>query len=741
MLQALIHDPFTRLLAQIVAIVATSRVLGMVMRLLGQPLVIAEITAGILLGPSLLGAVAPEFSATLFEPSSMKALQLLSQVGLVLFMFLIGLEFDHRLIEGHGRASVVISHASIIAPFVLGAGLAWGIHDAYAPAGVSFGPFALFMGVAMSITAFPVLARILSDRRLLRSRIGSVTIACAAVDDVTAWCLLAFVAAAARSDGLAGAGLTTALSGVYIAVMFGVVRPILGRLAQRHTGDSALSQNVVAAILLGLFVSSWATELIGIHALFGAFVFGAILPKEGALAATLAEKLEDLVLVVLLPLFFAFSGVRTEIGLVASATDWMVCGAIIAVACIGKFGGSALAARWSGLSWRESATLGVLMNTRGLMELIILNVGLDLGVISPTVFAMMVIMALVTTVATSPLVAWLYPTSLFERSLREASTQAPASRAPGDVLACVGRDRSGPAVLAVAGALRGKLEEGLLHALHLVRSGDQAYFAPHHDPSERTENPVVALLDRPGFRNLDAQPLAFVSTDFGDDICRVAAVKRCRYVVMGWHKPILTQTLLGGTVASVMAHAPTTICVLLDRGLPLDASPTASGVPRLRRILVPWVGEVHDISAWEVASRLAETCGAALTVLHVTRDRAASGSGSLPLPLPAVADLRTVTLPGPDDHDVVTPGSSPRPLSPSAAVLAESLGFDLVVIGAGREWGLEQRYFGVQAEELMRDTAVSLLIVAGPAATPESSTRTMFGLGSRDASASPTKDT
>ena len=401
-LSSLIYDPLTRLFGQIIAIVLVSRLLGLVSRRIAQPMVIAEITAGILLGPSLLGWLLPEAAGVLFAPESLGALQLLSQVGLVLFMFLIGLELDPKLLAGRARTSVAISHTSIVVPFALGAGLAFWLYPRLSDPSVSFTAFTLFLGAAMSVTAFPVLARILSERRLLRTRVGAVTLACAAVDDVTAWCILAFVVAIARSTGLAAAGVTTVLSLVYIAAMFLLVRPLLSRLATRVSESEGLSNNAVAVVMLLLFASAWTTELIGIHALFGAFLLGAVLPKDGGFAHALAQKLEDLVLVVLLPLFFAYSGVRTQLGLLDTASDWWICGLIVLVASLGKFGGGAAAARLTGLSWRESGVLGILMNTRGLMELIVLNIGLDIGVISPTLFAMMVVMALVTTFLTSP---------------------------------------------------------------------------------------------------------------------------------------------------------------------------------------------------------------------------------------------------------------------------------------------------------------------------------------------------
>jgi Kef-type K+ transport system membrane component KefB len=343
-----------------------------------------------------------------------------AQVGVILFMFLVGLELDTRLLKERSHSTLAISHASIVLPFLLGSGLALVLYPLLSTQQVGFTNFALFMGVSMSVTAFPVLARILTDRGMQRSKLGVVALACAAVDDATAWCLLAIVVGIVRaraSDSL----LTLALTLVYVTTMLAAVRPIVRRLVHRQELVGKLSRSATATVFIGLLLSALATEAIGIHALFGAFVLGAIIPHESRLAQEIIRKLEDLVIVLLLPAFFAFTGMRTQIGLLEGATDWLFCGVIILVACLGKFGGSAIAARLSGLGWHESAALGVLMNTRGLMELIVLNLGLDLGVISPRLFAMLVIMAVVTTLMTTPALQLLYRSKKLDGALAPAS--------------------------------------------------------------------------------------------------------------------------------------------------------------------------------------------------------------------------------------------------------------------------------------------------------------------------------
>jgi Kef-type K+ transport system membrane component KefB len=412
------------LLAQIAAILLASRLLGLLTRALGQPMVIAEMIAGILLGPSLLGALWPAAYGALFPRDSLPVLHMLSQLGLVLFMFLIGLELDPDLLRGRRRASVTISHTSIALPFVLGVGSAWLVSDSYKAPSVEFLPFALFLGTALSVTAFPVLARILSERGLMQSRVGAIAIACAAVDDVTAWCLLATVVALAQAGDVSGALPTLCASLAFALFTVFVVRPLLKRWVDASSSPSQPGPGVVVALLFMLLLSAASTEVIGIHALFGAFLFGACVPKQRGLARAIGEKFEATAVFLLMPLFFAYSGLRTHVGLVGSALDWAVTLGFIVVATVGKFGGSALAARATGLRWREAGAIGVLMNTRGLMELIVLNVGMDLGVITPTVFTMLVIMAVVTTVATSPLLGWIYPESEQQREVAEPQASA-----------------------------------------------------------------------------------------------------------------------------------------------------------------------------------------------------------------------------------------------------------------------------------------------------------------------------
>jgi Kef-type K+ transport system membrane component KefB len=389
-------------LIALLAIVLAARICGALFRRMKQPAVIGEMVAGILLGPSLLGRLAPALSAHLFPTLVLPFLSVVSQIGVILFMFLVGVQLDLGLLRNRTRAALAISHASIVVPFLCGAALALWLYPSFSSRGVSFAEFALFIGVSMSVTAFPVLARILTDRRMHESRIGPIALACAAVDDVTAWCLLAFVVGVARAQP-GRIFLTVGLTAAFIILMLTLVRPAALWFVRRESVSSSSSQSTMATVCAALLLSALATQRIGIHALFGAFLLGVVIPHDSALAQEIKTKLEDAVVAFLLPVFFVYTGLRTEINLVHGARDWIACGAIILVASAGKFGGSYVAGRLTGLGGREAASLGILMNTRGLMELIVLNVGLDLGVLSPTLFAMFVLMALVTTFATTPI--------------------------------------------------------------------------------------------------------------------------------------------------------------------------------------------------------------------------------------------------------------------------------------------------------------------------------------------------
>lgn len=403
-------------LATLTAVVALGTLLGYLCRFIGQPPVIGEVMAGIFLGPSLLGAISPEAIDFFIPPPEVDAggkvnaaLKALSQLGVVLYMFLVGLELDVVRLKHRAHAAIAISHASIAIPFVLGAVLALWIYPRFSYNNTDFTSFALFCGVAMSITAFPVLARILTDRKMQNTNLGAVALGCAAADDVTAWCLLAVVIGVAKAD-LNGALAVIAGALTFVAIMLLLIRPILrwgtNKIEREHDNIPQIVMSITFALVL---ICAFTTESIGIHSLFGAFLLGAIVPNNSRIGRLFTERVKDPVNILLLPAFFAFTGMRTQIGLVQGFDNFVWCIVIIMVATVGKFGGTLIAARVSGETWRDSAALGTLMNTRGLMELIVLNIGLDMGIITPRLFTMMVIMAIATTIATAPILRWLIP--------------------------------------------------------------------------------------------------------------------------------------------------------------------------------------------------------------------------------------------------------------------------------------------------------------------------------------------
>ncbi len=648
------------LLVQMAVILAVSRLTGVAFRRIGQPLVVAEIVAGILLGPSGLGALAPGVLTAIFPPEGMDALSAVSQLGLVLFMFVVGLEFDFGLVRSRGPLALVISQYGMVVPFLFGTVLAVWLYPVFADPSVPFVAFGMFLGASMSVTAFPVLARILSERGLMRTPIGALTLTCAAVGDVTAWCLLAVTIAIVRAGSL-GMGLVTTLAAVaFVAAMVGALRPLLARVAARYGTVEDIGPTAVAATFLALLVCATVAEAIGIHALFGAFLFGVIVPRQGHVVRGLVSRVEDLVVVLFLPLFFAFTGLRTEIGLLTDASLWGWCALVVAVATLGKLAGTAIPARLGGLSWRESATVGVLMNTRGLMELVILNIGRDLGVLSPTLFTILVVMAVATTVVTSPIVRWLQPPERVLAATAEASPQ------PETVLACVAHPDSALglarilAALCVGPGVRG-------WALRLTPLNDQATLFPEgatsepHGAVDTAADLLAAEARRLGAR-VDA--LEFSSSQPARDIVAVAALKDAGLILLGLHRPLMGTAWLGGPLLEVAQRARQTVCMFHDKGF--------MGPHRV--LLLP--GGDHAEAARVVAERIARGPQVQLTAYRPPAD---------------------------------------QPLIP--ALLAAAAGFDLVVAGVGPEWGLAMNVFDVRAHPLVTGLPCSLLAVHGASGT------------------------
>jgi len=541
-LESLNHNlthPLALLLIQIMTIVLVARIFGWCFRKIGQPSVIGEIIAGIALGPSLFGMYFPETSDMLFPLESLGNLQFLSQIGLILFMFVVGMELDLKVLRNKIQDAVVISHTSIVLPFALAIGLSYFIYDKFAPPGTEFLSFALFMGVAMSIAAFPVLARITQERGIHKTKLGSIIITCAATDDITAWCLLATVIAIVKAGSFWSSLYVIALAFIYVFTMMKLVRPFLKRIGDLHPTSGTLSKGVVAIFLLTLIVSAYLTEIIGIHALFGAFMAGVIMPDNAKFRHIFIEKVEDVAVILFLPLFFVYTGLRTEIGLLNDVSMWKITGWIILLATFGKFFGSAFTAKFVGQNWRESLTIGALMNTRGLMELVVLNIGFDLGVLSREVFAMMVIMALVTTFMTGPLLDLI---NVIFKSKTNIVPDEVLSSEKYKILFSFKDAQSGNSLLKIANSLVKKQHENTsITAMHLVQSEETHSF----DGNTYEEQSFAPIIKKANEMSQPIITLFKVSNDIDSDIVDIANKGEYNLLLIGLGQSIFGGTLLG----------------------------------------------------------------------------------------------------------------------------------------------------------------------------------------------------
>ena len=466
-----IMEPAAMLLLQIISILLVSRVFGFLFVKIGQPTVIGEILAGIVLGPSLLGYFFPEAYSFLFAPDSLSNIYILSEIGLVLFMFVIGMELDLSALKNKMGTTFVISQASIVIPYFMGMWLAYYLYEEFAAGQTDFISFALFIGISMSITAFPVLARIVQEKGLTKSHLGTISIASAAFNDVTAWCVLAAVIAISKTGSLYSSLFNIGLAVAYILVMMFLVKPFLKRIGEIYKNSEVVNKSVFAFFLLVLIISAYITQLIGIHALFGAFLAGVIMPPLPSFRKLIVDKVEDVSLTLLLPLFFVYTGLRTEIGLLNTPYLWWVAFIFIVVAVVGKFIGSAFSAKVLGETWKDSLSIGILMNTRGLMELIVLNIGYEMGILPPPIFVMLVIMALVTTFMTTPilsLINFLFP----EKRIRE-EYERHQSLGIFKALIAMGNPENGKPLLNVAKTVLDGTKNSLaVNVLHLTPGTD-----------------------------------------------------------------------------------------------------------------------------------------------------------------------------------------------------------------------------------------------------------------------------
>ncbi len=697
------HDPILQLLLQIAVILLTARVVGGIMRFIGQPRVVGEMLGGIILGPSVLGLLDHGALLTMLFPvhkgvDPYPFLNVLSQIGVVLFMFLVGLELDMKLLRNQGKALIITGGTSVAGPLVCGVLLGLFLFKEFHGPGGNELVFALFIGTAMCITAFPVLARMITERNMQRSRVGTFSMACGALNDVVGWCLLALVIAISTSDGLGkhngGNPLISALmtliwTAVFGAFMLLVMPKILRHLQGIYERRGYLSQDSLALIMLLVLAASAMTEWIGIQAIFGAFLLGMAMPAESKFVRHITDKLEDFILLFLLPIFFAYTGLRTSIGLLDNVHLWKICLLVVLIATGAKVLFSFFAARIAGLSWRQSGVLGSLMNARGLVELIVLNIGLNLHVLSPQMFAIMVIMALATTFITTPLLYMVYSPA---RQRREEAAEEPApilgeSRA----LVTVSSPQTAPGLVRVGTLLLGS-GTGRLCVLHLNNPDEherrsKAFYTPN--------DPVELALRQAAAMDVPVSAVGFVSTDFASDITLTANRYDVRWIVLGGHHGLFATSALGRIADEVILNSNRNVAILVEKNL-----------LAVQRIMVPYIGENQDIGALLAADQISQRHDARVTILHVVKPGShADNTGRI-----GVQSLV--------DRQFATPGSTRQVRfqvvesdSPVDVVVRESANYDLIILGISAQWQLKQKILSRSQSSVAQASTCSVLAV------------------------------
>lgn len=493
-------DSITLFLVQLFIVVSCCRLMAYLIRYIKQPSVIAEVVTGIILGPSVFGYI-PGWTSNIFPSSSIITFSVFANFGLIIFMFIVGAELDLNLVTAQWKHALTISVSAMITPFALGLASSWVIYHTAIDQSVSFTSFLLFVAVAQSITAFPVLARIITERKLLETKVGNIALSAAAVDDFVAWCVLAVVVAIAKSTSALNALWTFMILVGFIVFVLTAVRWFLCRIAVRRKSGANINLHTMALILLMMFVFAWFTDIIGIDVIFGPFILGVATPRRKKFAAKLIERIEDVVVIILLPLYFTLSGLRTDIGTLNSAADWGLVLLIIVTACLGKISAATVSAKLLNNTWRDSCTIGVLMNTKGLVELIVLNLGLQVGVLNTRVFTMFVLMAIFTTIITTPLV-WL----IYER--RQAKNTSSQRKGEYHVLLHAQERELNTWIGSVASLFFPKNEHTTVKALLIQEIGDRpseyisAEFKRNRDKSLLTKKAKQAQIFFGGLKNI-----------------------------------------------------------------------------------------------------------------------------------------------------------------------------------------------------------------------------------------------
>jgi Kef-type K+ transport system membrane component KefB len=617
---------FNKLVAAVFLAIAivliVARLFGIVAVKVGQPRVIGEVVAGLVLGPSLLGAISANLQATLFPTDTLSALGVVANLGLIFYMFLVGLEVDRGQLKGRVAQATAISNASVALPMLLGIAVALPLYKLVGP-NKKFVAFAIFMGVSMSITAFPVLARILAERRMLKQPVGALAIACAAIDDVTAWFLIALALTIAVSGTFGDVAKTIGEAVGFTLIMVLVVRRILVRMATAFDEVGRMPSGWFAAIVILVLVSAYITETINIAFIFGGFVMGMIMPRHARLNEEVTRRIDDFVVTLLLPVFFVYTGLRTNIGLLDRPELWLITLALIGIAILGKLAGAALAAKVSGYNWRASAVIGTLMNTRGLTELIVLNLALDAGAISNTLFAMLVIMAVVTTVMTGPLLKLLDPKNEYGRSIEDefadaalASTRAhPELPVPErSILVAPQTDAAIGQLVAIAEPLARTAPARELIIARLVRpprgagAGVRSGLSTENLLLERASKAINEVRTRLGSEGVVARGVALTSSNPGSDLVHIVEREPVDLILTDGRRPLLGDVPMG-EVGELLEHAASDMAVLVAREEdPITIGPTGP-------VLIPFGGAEHDWAALELGSWIAAAHGAPLKLL------------------------------------------------------------------------------------------------------------------------------
>jgi Kef-type K+ transport system membrane component KefB len=702
------REAFGKLIASFFIAVAivmiVARLFGVLAVKLRQPRVMGEVVAGIALGPTILGAVSPSLQATIFPSDILPAFGIVANLGLIFYMFLVGLELDASQLKGRLTQAAAISNASVALPMLLGIAAALPLYTLLGP-DKKFVAFALFMGVSMSITAFPVLARILVERRMLKRPVGALALACAAIDDVTAWFLIALATAVAVAGSGSDVVQTIALAIVFCLVMGLLVRPLIARVSTAFDEAGRVPGVWVAVIFAGVLISAFVTETIGIALIFGGFIMGMVMPRNAGLTEDVTRRMEDFVVVLLLPMFFAYTGLRTNVGLLDRPVLWFITGGLILIAIAGKLFGAMIAARVSGFDWRASAVIGTLMNTRGLTELIVLNLALEQGVISEALFAALVLMALVTTFMAGPLLRLLDPQNKFgapieeelEDARRESALDLPGIEVPErSILVAPRSDEALEPLLSLAVPLARSQPPRELIIARLI--------APPRGASVRgglqTENALVQEISqelakvrfRLAAEGIAARTVAFTSANPGPDLARLAANEEVDLLLTDGYRPIVGEAIPLGDVKPVLMEAPCDVGVLVAReGTRIDIGPD-------RPVLVPFGGAEHDWSALELGVWLASGSGASVKLIGAAgqTDEGKSVSrllGDASLVVQQFGGVRT----------------EPVVVDSGAEILAAAEGAGLLVIGLSDRWRKEG--LGAARSEIAKSAKVPVVFI------------------------------